>query len=381
MLPAGLIKIAKRTLSVILALVLVFSTVSELSRIVIKKVMASGAFTSAKLVISDSRADATAVNYAFTMTPTEQRAIKTMDIYFCTNATGACTAPADLDTGTPTIGSTDNINGTGRTAAKIGGLDNTIRVTVTTPASQSAQPITIDFTGVTNTSDDNSSFYARVTTYDANSAQIDTATVASAVLTDTSIQVSATVESTFSFTVTPVAASSLVNGETTTMEPAENSIAFGVLTAATPKVAAHDLEIVTNADNGYTITVEADADPPLVDGTNNIDKFGGGVFGTNASPTTWSEPAGTIENTNTGYFGYTTNDPTLTDTGDGDDRFTNTGNEWAGMTTSPLEVAYNAAAPGGSGEITRVGWQIEVNTYQPPGSYTGSVVLIATPTY
>ena len=123
------------------------------------------------------------------------------------------------------------------------------------------------------------------------------------------------------------------------------------------------------------MTVKATATPPLVDGKNNIDEF----TGTNASPTTWSSPAGSAASVNTGFFGYTTNDASL-GTGTAT-RFTSSGgNKWSGTTTSPLEVAYSATGVS-SAEVTRVGWQAEVNGLQPAGSYTGTVVLVATPTY
>lgn len=368
MLPAGIIKKLRKPISLGLTFVLVFYSLSQFTRL--GQVKAVGTFTNAKLTISDSRADATSVQYDFSMVTTEARAIKQVDIYFCTTPTGACTAPADLDTGTPTLSAND-ITGTGESAAKISAQDNTIRVSVGTEASQSGT-LTMSFTGLTNTSDDNSSFYARVTTYDPASAQIDTATVASAVLTNTSIAITASVESTFSFTVTEVTTGSVNGASIDVTGTSANSIPFGVLTSDTPKIAAHDLTVVTNADNGYQVTVKALATPPLSDGTNNIDTF----TGTNAIPVPWSGPTSTTENDNTGFFGYTTTDTTLSGT---QDRFD--GNEWAGTTTTADEVSYSGTAPTVSEQTKRIGWQIEADSYQPPGNYSGTVILVATPTY
>jgi hypothetical protein len=332
-----------------------------------------GTFTPAKVTISDSRASNAAATYAFAYTTSVTTSIKQFDVVFCTTASGACSTP----TGMTTTGATraiDNVAGTGRTDDFTG--NGTLSTVVTTPASQATQAVTVSYTGITNPSTTDSTFFARITTYsDTGSTVIDSASVAFAILTTTSIAVTASVASTFTFSVAAVTTGS-VNGATVDVTGSTaNSIPFGTLSTATPKIAAHDLTVTTNATNGYTITVKAAADPPLVDSTNNIDAFSG----TNATPTTWSSPAGSAASVNTGFFGYTTNDASL-GTGTAT-RFTASGgNKWSGTTTSPLEVAYSATGIGSS-EITRVGWQAEVNGLQPAGAYSGTVILVATPTY
>jgi hypothetical protein len=267
----------------------------------------------------------------------------------------------------------DNLAGTGRTDDFTG--NGTLSTVVTTPAAQSTQAVTVSYTGITNSTTPDTTFFARVTSYsDTGSTVIDTASVAFAILTTTSISVSASVDPTFTFTVAAANTGSVNGAPVTVTSSTANSIPFGVLSTGASKVAAHDLSVVTNSKNGYTITVKAIADPPLADGSNNIDKF----TGTNATPTSWSSPAGTGANVNTGFFGYTTNDATL-GTGTAD-RFTSTPNVWAGTTTSPVEVAYSGTGISAS-EVTRVGWQAEVNGLQPAGAYSGTVVLVATPTY
>jgi hypothetical protein len=164
-----------------------------------------------------------------------------------------------------------------------------------------------------------------------------------------------------------------VNGATTNITTTATTIPFGTLSSGSPKIGAHDLTVTTNALNGYTITVKGTTSPVLNSGGQNIDEF----TGTNATPTTWSSPAGSSASVNTGFFGYTTNDATL-GTGTAA-RFTTSGPKWAGTTTSPLEVAYSASQV--TAEVTRVGWEAEVNALQPQGSYTGTVILVATPTY
>jgi hypothetical protein len=333
----------------------------------------AGTFTNASVTISDSRAGATGVAYNFAFTTTATTDIKQVDIFYCTTPTGSCSAPGGLDVGTPTLAS-DNLAGTGRTTTAQAA--NHARIVVTTPATQSTQAVTMSFTGMTNPSGVNTSYYTRVTTYsDTGTTEIDSQNMGFAILDTTSISVTAQVGSTFSFTVAAATTGSVngasINVNTTTA----TTIPFGALSSGSTKIAAHDLTVTTNAQNGYSITVKELTSPPLQDSSNNIDEFSG----TNATPTTWTSPAGTSANVNTGFFGYTTNDASL-GTGTAT-RFTSSGgNKWAGATTSPLEIAYSATGVS-SGETTRIGWQAEVNGLQPAGSYTGTVILVATPTY
>jgi hypothetical protein len=328
--------------------------------------------TVTRLTISDSRASGTAVTYDFAYTTAVTTAIKQVTILLCTTPSGACTVPTGITT-TGAARASDNLSGTGRTDTLA--VNGTLTTVVTTALTQSPQAVTMSYTGITNPSTNNTSFFARITTFsDTGVTTIDNGVAAAAILTTTSIAVTATVDSTFTFTVAGVASGGTVNSATTDITTTANTIPFGVLNTADPNIGAHDLTVVTNASGGYTITVRGTTNPVLVSGSNNIDEFSG----TNASPTTWSAPAGVAASVNTGLFGYSTNDATL-GTGTAARFTTGGGNRWAGTTTSPLEVAFNAAAV--TTETTRVGWQAEINSLQPFGSYAGTVILVATPTY
>ncbi len=332
----------------------------------------AGSLTARKLTISDSRSAGTSVTYDFAFTTSVTTSIKQIDIQICDAASGTCNAPTGFASGTPTLGS-DNIAGTGRTTTAP--TANAFRVVVTSPSTQSTQAVTMSFTGVTNPSTADTTSYARITTYsDTGSTVIDGPdAVAFAVLDSTSIAVSATVDPTLTFSIAAVTSGGSVNGATANITTTTTTVPFSTLTSGSTKIGAHDITITTNATSGYTTTVKATASPPLVSGSNNIDEF----TGTNATPTTWSSPAGSSNSVNTGFFGYTTNDATL-GTGTAA-RFTSGGPKWAGTTTAPLEVAYSAT--GASSETTRVGWQAEVNALQAAGAYTGTVILVTTPTY
>ncbi len=343
----------------------------------------AGALSPIKLQINNSQAGATGVTYGFFWTTAVTTSIKQIDIKICTTAgsfTDSCTVPTGFSPGTPTLAS-DNIAGTGRTVSDPDTSGIRFRVVVTTPATQATQTMQLTFTGVTNSTTTNTTFFARARTFsDTGTTEIDSGQAASATLDTTSIAVSATVDANFSFSIAAVSSGGNFNGGTgnVNVTSTTTTIPFGTLVAATPKIAAHDVTVTTNAGSGYTVTASHSAtiagNPPLTSGsTNNIDAF----TGTNTTPTTWSSPNGSTANTNTGFFGYSTEDATLC-TGTAA-RFTSGGAKWAGSTTTGDEAI--CATAGVSSQTTRLGWELEVNTVQPAGTYTGTVILIATPTY
>lgn len=327
----------------------------------------AGTFTSRSVTISDSRASATSVSYAYAFTTTATTSIKQIDFKFCTQAgawSDTCTAPTGLST-SGTTRSSDNLAGSGRTDSQPAA--NSFRTVVTTPSTQSTQAVTFTIAGMTNPSTTNTTFYARIITWsDTGSTEIDSGTTAFATLTTTSVAVSATVLENFSFALAGVNSGGTVNSATTDITTTASTIPFGTLATADPNIGAHDVTITTNAGSGYAVTVKATADPPLTSGSNNIDGFSG----TYASPATWSSPNGSAQNVNTGFFGYTTADT---------DHSGFQTNKWAGLETTARSIVSNTAAA--SAETTRIGWQAEINALQPAGSYTGTVLLVATPTY
>ena len=336
----------------------------------------------ASVTISDSRPGLESLP-SFTFKTPSTTAIKYVVFQYCTTPTGACTAPTGMTlTASPGLGTVTGIAGTGYSAAGTntnctgtGNTDCTITLTVTTPSGQTQnQTVVVPFTsGVTNPTTANTTFWVRVTSQDTTPDTIDSATVASATLDTYSMLATATVDPTFTFSIAAVNTGT-VNGATINVTTATASaIPFGTLSTGSTKISAHDITITTNAANGYQVTI-ASANPPMVGTTNpteNIDRYNVA----NSSPAAWGSPGGTTPSTNTGFLGYTTNSTSLC-TGT-PNRFSS--NKWAGPETTPYEVACNSG--GASGEITRIGWQAEVNGVQPADFYTGTLFLVATPTY
>src|SRR5204863_9409438 len=114
---------------------------------------------------------ASGVTYTYHLTTSVTTAIKQVDIQVCTTASGTCNAPAGFSSGSPTLAN-DNLAGSGRTVSAP--TANAFRVVVTTPAAQSTQAVVLTFTGVTNPSTINTTYYTRTTTYsDTGSTVID----------------------------------------------------------------------------------------------------------------------------------------------------------------------------------------------------------------
>ena len=366
----------KRSPRLVIAILIFFvALITPFTYLSVSKAYA-GSLSSQRLEISDSRASQTPVNYDFWFTTSATTAIKQIDIKFCQEGgafAATCTAPTGFSDSSA-VRASDNIAGTGRTDTQPAA--NQYRTVVSTPSTQSTQAMFYKLTTVTNPSTTNTTFYARIITYsDTGTTTIDTGQVTFAILTSTSLAVTATVNPTLSFSIA-AATSGSVNAAAIniTSGTSASTIPLGTLSSGSTAIAAHDITVVTNAGSGYTVYASASANPPLVSGANDIDNF----TGTNASPSTWSSPGGSSANTNTGFFGYTTEDATL-GTGTAARFTTSGGNKWAGFTTTGTEVIYNAT--GTTTQTTRLGWQAEVNALQPAGSYTGTVILIATPTY
>ncbi len=178
------------------------------------------------------------------------------------------------------------------------------------------------------------------------------------------VTVTATVAESLSFSISNVASSQSVNGATTNVATVSgDAVTFGTIAVGTNKIAAHDLVVGTNAAGGYTVTVKY-TQKLQISGGNDIDD----LSAANDDPAVF--PASTEG------FGYTTEDSTL-GTGTAA-RFTDTGNEWAKYTTSPLEVVYSS---GPASETTRVGYQAGIEADTPAGDHSTVIIYVATPIF
>ena len=193
------------------------------------------------------------------------------------------------------------------------------------------------------------------------------------------VLVSASVNTSLTFSVAGVVSSTTINGSPTTTSATSTptTLPFGTVAVNTSKVMAQTLSVATNATHGYVVTVEQTGDLQSTTGAT-IDGFIDGAYTTTPSP--WQAPAGLIADTDTyGHWGLTSTDGTTTRAAE----FTS--NTWVSGSTTPIVVmGHDDPADGitdGIGQAT-IGYQIQISALQEAGSdYSTTLRYIATPRF
>lgn len=197
------------------------------------------------------------------------------------------------------------------------------------------------------------------------------------------VQVTASVDTNFEFTVSGMPAGFSINGTTTTGSSSAISIPFGALESGVASTAAQRLEVLTNASNGFVVTVTADSQ--LISATGaDIDGFANGNY--NATAIDWIPPTGTLGTESTyGHWGITTNDNSVGETLTDDFDVGGTGQEYVSASTTPVEV-FRHDGPADAEEIhvgqTEVGYTVQISAFQEAGDdYTATLTYVATPVF
>lgn len=197
-----------------------------------------------------------------------------------------------------------------------------------------------------------------------------------------SVYVTANVDTSFTFTVTGFAAAgTTVNGTSTTGTTTSIYLPFGTLTDGAVETLAQQLNVATNAINGFVVTAEVDQQLTSSTGAD-IDAFDDSVF---LAPKAWESPGdGTpdvLDENTWGHWGWTTEDATTTR--DAGREFGN--DEWEGASTSPAVLfSHTGVSDGTTAGIgsTTVGFQAEITALQEAGDdYSATLTYIATPTF
>ncbi len=332
----------------------------------------------AKDTLSDPRVG-TSSTHTFQFTVPSATVVKEVRFQFATTATGSA-KPTGLNLASATLGTLVNMDAgwTINTTNAASGLI-TVQHTVTGQNLSNAV-VTIPFQSITNSGiadcdveGSSDTCYVRIQTASVPGSW-DTNVVDATTTTYTVIQavtVSATVDPTFTFVISPVGASTAIGGVTTTVASTVTTLPFGNLTAGTPKYAAHRLNVTTNANSGYTVTMRMEAQMAGTYAGNNIDPYAAPST-TWATPTAWTEPTGATPNTDTGWIGAYSTDADLT-------QFV-TPATFGPVNATNNKVMESAASDNGITAV-HVAYAIEANVYQPADVYTGTLVYTATPTY
>lgn len=194
------------------------------------------------------------------------------------------------------------------------------------------------------------------------------------------VLVSASVDASLTFSVNGVNPNQTVNSSptTTVATSTATTLPFGTLPVDDSVTLAHDLAVSTNAQNGFTVTVQQTG--PLQSTTGGtIDGF---IDGSDTQiPSEWVSPTGLIADTDTyGHWGLTSEDDDIPA------RAIQFGSdEWVSGSTTPIAVmGHDDVADGitqGIG-LARVGYQIGITELQEAGDdYETTLRYIVTPTF
>jgi hypothetical protein len=259
-----------------------------------------------------------------------------------------------------------------------GGISNSSgnrTVTLTACGAVAAQQITIGFINNHVTNPTTVGSY-KIT---IGGTQTDSGTAMVAILNQ--VTVTASVDTTLTFTVSGVASGNTINNETISTTTTATAIGFGTLASGTPVVGAQDLAVTTNAQNGFVVTVHEDQNLLSANGAD-IDLFSDGSAVSTPQP--WATPTAALGVENTyGHIGLTSNDTDL----NGNEFFSGSVIKWAGnfYPTTTRTVFSNSGPADGTTQNAgraRVGYKILVSSLQEAANdYTNHLIYVCTPTF
>ena len=295
----------------------------------------AAALTNVNWSVSNNQVSATNVTYSYSFKTATTGTIKF--ITFAVSGAGLAGAPA--------IG-----NSFGIPAGTVARAGQTITYTVTAAVSISANiPIYIEFTGLTN-SGTAGPYTTTITTQTAAPATIDGPTVSNTVtLAANNTAITVKIAKSLTFTI-----------DTTTFElDMDPSLA-----ALADQSQAVGLTVQTNANSGYTLTVNDNAAGLISAAT-----------GTPVIPDVSTSKATSVVWPGAPAFGYT-----VTATGaTADAAFS--GSKYAGYIPGGDQVASRANATGGTADTITITNRVAINYTVPATSYTDTVTYTATPNY
>lgn len=331
--------------------------------------ISAAALTDVYVELEDGRPDQTNVTYTIGAQSFTASTARCVQIQFDTQSDGGGGVPssmdttgASLDTGTTTAVPTPGSWTEDYTTNGVLEINYATGETLTNGI--------FVFDGIDNGDTEGVTYFALVDTFtDAScSTGLDSAVVAWTMTEGE--PVSLTIEPTLTFTTSGVASGQNIfpsGGPTvnTTVLSDASGIDHGTtVTSSTNGISAHDLNVTTNASNGYNVYIRHTQ--PL---TNQTSDTITDHTGTNASPSAF--PAAGTE-----AWGYSTDDSDLT-------QFYGL-NLWAGFPTAGGsggdQVMTNSGATSGA-ETVRVGHQVGVATDTPAGTYTTTIVYTVVATF
>ncbi len=224
-----------------------------------------------------------------------------------------------------------------------------------------------------------------IKTYNAAGTLLDRVGVMVYIVSD--VLMTATVDPTLDFVISGVnAGSKSVNGIACSATTTATSTPFGTLVVNATTTVCQKLNVTTNADDGYVVTVEEDQELTS-DSGSNINSFDNSPNGTGSTTVhTWVSPTNTLDAYHTyGHMGVTSDDQDLTTYGYSDFYHSGGTAQYAGFnSTDPITIMHHTGPSDGStqniGEAF-VAYSAEIASLQEAGDYENTLTYIVTPTY
>jgi len=197
------------------------------------------------------------------------------------------------------------------------------------------------------------------------------------------VLMTARVDATLEFNVSGLPSATSFNGVTCDRDTTATTTDFGTLNPGASTTVCQALDVTTNADDGYIVTVEQDQELTS-DSGSNINSFNDSPDGTGTTtPEAWESPSGILDTYNTyGHMGLTSDDADLSTLGSYND-FTNS--KYAGLNASdPMVVMHHDGPSDGATQnkgAVNVAYTAEITALQEAGDYENTLTYIATPTY
>ena len=194
------------------------------------------------------------------------------------------------------------------------------------------------------------------------------------------VLVTAVVDTSFDFVISGFSsAGTNINGTTTTGTTSAIALPFGTVSSGQTYRLAQQLNVTTNAINGFVVTVEQDQN--LLSSTGaDIDGFDDGTY--QNTPILWTTPSNTLLNENHwGHWGLTSDDSDLNG-----GEFNIAGDAaWVSASTTPRDIfSHTGPSDGTTDDIgsTTVAYALQITDLQEAADdYSTTLTYIATPTF
>lgn len=329
------------------------------------------AISDASDTISDSDVSVTA-NHTFDFTTGTSTAINgyievTFPAQFGTSSLANATCPDAGANWTETLNNGDRTLRCTATAENTAGVEQIIINSVINPDSEATR-------------------YIDIIHYDSSNNVLERVTVAVAIIED--ILMTAKVDSTLAFTISGTSTAGIVGGIHCSNASTATNTPFGTLTVGATSTVCQTLNVTTNANDGYTVTVEQD-DELTSDSDSNINSFNNSPDNTGSTtPEAWTSPTNTLDAYHTyGHMGLYSDDTDLEDYATGYEDFDNgeTAVWFAGLnSTDPMPIMHHDSPSDGTtqdkGEASII-YQAEIGSLQEAGDYENTLTYVCTPTF